>query len=71
MWEGKCEAMARVVAGGDHPPNGAATVRHFEDLMSRHAGGANVVYADGHVDFISESIGEEVFQALCTRKGAD
>jgi prepilin-type processing-associated H-X9-DG protein/prepilin-type N-terminal cleavage/methylation domain-containing protein len=71
MWEGKCEAMIRVVGSGDHPPNGDATDRHFDDLSSRHSGGANVVFADGHVDFISESIGEEVYQALCTRKGAD
>jgi prepilin-type N-terminal cleavage/methylation domain-containing protein/prepilin-type processing-associated H-X9-DG protein len=71
MWEEKCEAMARVVGGGDHTPNGDAAERHFEDLSSRHAGGVNVVFADGHVDFISETIAKEVFQALCTRKGAD
>ena len=71
MFEGKCEAIVRVVAIGDHPPNGDPANRHFEDLMSRHPGGANVVFADGHCDFITESIATNVYQALCTRKGAD
>jgi len=71
MWEGKCEALVRVVGGGDHPPNGDMTQRHFDDLSSRHAGGVNVVFADGHVDFIAETIAPAVFQALCTRKAAD
>ena len=71
MWEGKCEAIVRVVAVGDHPPNGDVVHRHFEDLASRHAGGVNVVFADGHVEFIAETIDESVYGALCTRKGAD
>jgi prepilin-type N-terminal cleavage/methylation domain-containing protein/prepilin-type processing-associated H-X9-DG protein len=71
MFEGKCEAIVRVVAVGDHPPNGDPAARHFEDVMSRHAGGATVVFADGHCDFIAESIATNVYQALCTRKGAD
>jgi len=29
------------------------------------------VFADGHCDFIAESIATNVFQSLCTRKGAD
>jgi prepilin-type N-terminal cleavage/methylation domain-containing protein/prepilin-type processing-associated H-X9-DG protein len=71
MWEGKCEAMIRVVGSGDHPPNGDPSERHFDDLSSRHPGGANVVYADGHVDFIAETIDETVYKAMGTRKGAD
>ena len=73
MFEGKCEAIVRVVAEGDHPPNGSGdpALRHFEDVSSRHAGGANVVFADGHCDFLVESIDAAVYQALCTRKGAD
>ena len=71
MFQGKCEAIVRVVAEGDHPPNGDPAARHFEDLMSRHPAGANVVFADGHCDFIAESIATNVYQALCTRKGAD
>ena len=71
MFQGKCEAVVRVVAEGDHPPNGDPAARHFEDLMSRHPAGVNVVFADGHCDFIAESIATNVYQALCTRKGAD
>jgi len=71
MFEGKCEAIVRVVAVGDHPPNGDPAARHFEDLMSRHTGGASVVFADGHCDFIAESIDAAVYQALCTRKGGE
>jgi len=71
MFEGKCEAIVRVVAIGDHPPNGNPAMRHFEDLMSRHPAGANVVFADGHCDFIAESIDVNVYQALCTRKGGE
>jgi len=71
MYEGKCEAIVRVVAEGDHPPNGDPAGRHFEDLMSRHAGGASVVFADGHCDFITESIDAAVYKALCTRKGGE
>ena len=71
MFEGKCEAIVRVVAIGDHPPNGNPAARHFEDVSSRHVGGANVVFADGHCDFIAESIDTNVYQALCTRKGGE
>ena len=71
MFEGKCEAIVRVVAIGDHTPNGDPASRHFEDVSSRHVGGVNVVFADGHCDFIAESIATNVYQALCTRKGAD
>ena len=73
MFEGKCEAIVRVVAIGDHPPNGSGDPanRHFEDVSSRHVGGANVVFADGHCDFIADSIDKNVYQALCTRKGGE
>jgi len=71
MFEGKCEAIVRVVAIGDHPPNGDPAKRHFEDVSSRHVGGASVVFADGHCEFVSESIDLKVYQALCTRKGGD
>jgi prepilin-type N-terminal cleavage/methylation domain-containing protein/prepilin-type processing-associated H-X9-DG protein len=71
MIEGKCEAIVRVVASGDHPPDGNPAARHVDDLSSRHAGGASVVYADGHTDFIVESIDKVVYQALCTRKGGE
>ncbi len=33
----------------------------------QHPGGANFVYADGHVDFVSENIDLETYQALGSR----
>ena len=71
MHEDLAEPIGRIVAHGHHPPNGNPEEQHFGDISSRHAAGANVVFADGHCDFISESIATNVFQALCTRKGAD
>ena len=71
MHEDLAEPIGRIVAHGHHSPNGNPDEQHFGDLSSRHVAGANVVFADGHCDFISESIATNVFQALCTRKGAD
>lgn len=36
-------------------------------FASRHPGGANFVFADGHVDFISENIDLETYQAFGSR----
>jgi prepilin-type processing-associated H-X9-DG protein/prepilin-type N-terminal cleavage/methylation domain-containing protein len=63
--------IARVVAHGHHPPNGNPAEQHFGDLSSRHQGGANVVFADGHCEFIAESVDEAVFQKQCTRAGGE
>src|SRR5262249_54405884 len=38
-------------------------------FASRHAGGANFVFADGHVQFIATSMDKNVFKALSTRAG--
>ena len=38
---------------------------------SRHPGGANFVFADGHVDFLVESIEQSVLEALTTRDGGE
>ena len=71
LWIGMVEELAepigRVVAHGHHPPNGDAEFQHFGDLSSRHPGGANVVYADGHCDFISDGIDLLVYQRMCSR----
>ncbi|NDH95669.1 MAG: DUF1559 domain-containing protein [Planctomycetia bacterium] len=69
MAEGKSAAMSRVVGVGEHLFNSADP--HFEDFYSQHPGGMNVVFADGHVAFLSNSIGETTFQALATRSGGE
>jgi prepilin-type processing-associated H-X9-DG protein len=40
-------------------------------LSSYHRGGAHVVFADGHVRFVSEKIDPKVLQALTTATGAE
>lgn len=71
MVEGLAEPIGRAVAHGHHAPNGNPAEQHFGDISSRHQGGANVVFADGHCDFIAETVDVTVFQKLCTRKGGE
>lgn len=65
---------------GVMPPNAPncgrqvpASATHFEDppeaatAASDHSGGANVLYADGHVKFVRNSINLSVWHALATR----
>lgn len=46
---------------------------YYNDLMfeSVHPSGANFAYADGSVDFLSESIDFTLFQSLASRQGED
>jgi prepilin-type processing-associated H-X9-DG protein/prepilin-type N-terminal cleavage/methylation domain-containing protein len=62
------EAGAGMVLGqASHPP-GTGEVNEFS---SRHSGGANFVFADGHVTFIQSTIDRTVFKALATRAGGE
>ena len=38
---------------------------------SQHPGGAQFVFADGHVTFLSETIDMDAYQALSTREGGE
>jgi len=40
-------------------------------FASRHPGGANFLFADGHVSFVSTIMNHELFKALSTRAGND
>jgi prepilin-type processing-associated H-X9-DG protein/prepilin-type N-terminal cleavage/methylation domain-containing protein len=76
LWIGMVEGtvaapIARVVAHAHHAPNGNPAEAHFGDFSSRHNGGVNVVFADGHCEFITETIAESVYEAMCTRKAGD
>jgi len=68
MVEGIDEAASRVVGFGEHMFNEGG---HFDDFYSQHPGGMNVVFADGHVAFLSNSMDEGTFQALSTRAGGE
>lgn len=55
-------------------PPWTAAFAHDEGSIpatSRHTGGANVVFVDGHVTFISNSIDMEVWSAVGTRNGGE
>jgi prepilin-type N-terminal cleavage/methylation domain-containing protein len=68
MIAGGDEAMARVVAAGDHTPN-QGPEGHLDDFGSHHTGITLFVRADGSVDAVADEIDELVFPSLCTRAG--
>jgi prepilin-type processing-associated H-X9-DG protein len=47
---------------------GEDDIAHF---WSFHTGGANFLFCDGHVQFVSYSAGQSVFPAMCTRAGGE
>ena len=51
------------------PINGAPDFEN--DIRSEHPGGANVVFVDGSVHFLDDSIELNTLAALCTRASAD
>ncbi|REJ91838.1 MAG: DUF1559 domain-containing protein [Planctomycetota bacterium] len=62
--------FARILGVTDHAPNSInTTVPHLDDYSSWHEGGAQFVFGDGHVQFISENIDFDTYQALATRNG--
>jgi prepilin-type processing-associated H-X9-DG protein len=36
-----------------------------------HAGGGHFVFADGHADFLSETIDANIFRGMLTRSGGE
>lgn len=53
------------LAEGTMDPNGICTA------ASSHSGGVNVLFADGHVQFVRESIDPRLWQAASTRQGGE
>lgn len=51
---------------GPGDPNGEVNQFH-----SRHAGGVNFLFADGHVSFLKTTMAYKTFRALATRAGAE
>ncbi|MBI3862300.1 MAG: DUF1559 domain-containing protein [Planctomycetia bacterium] len=56
-----------------HTQEGAPNAPGIEcnNFSSQHTGGAQFVFADGHVQFISKNINRATFQALSTRSGGE
>lgn len=65
MAEGGEEAIIRVVGGGEEMFNSGTP--HAEDFRSRHVNGINVVFADGHVEFLQDSLDPTIFQRMSQR----
>jgi prepilin-type processing-associated H-X9-DG protein len=69
VWPGGEEAIVRVLGVADHVPN--HPTGHFDDFGSAHPAGANFLFGDGAVHFVSEDIDEWVYRAMATRAGGD
>ncbi|MFG0261280.1 MAG: DUF1559 domain-containing protein [Novipirellula sp. JB048] len=51
--------------------NGGINIDNSGEIFSFHPGGAQVVFCDGAVRFLSESIDEALIGALCSRAGGE
>lgn len=61
------EAMVRVVGTGAHMFNEG----HEDDFSSSHPNGINVLFADGHVEFLQNSLNESILRSMSTRAGGE
>lgn len=55
----------------DPPRTPNNPLAHPEDYWSRHPGGVNFLFADGSVRFVKDSITQQVFLSLATRRGGE
>ncbi|QDT25729.1 Type II secretion system protein G precursor [Gimesia panareensis] len=63
------ETYVRPLGATDHPPNDPAA--HIDDFSSHHTGGAQFLFGDGRVRFISENIDEGVYRSLSSIRGGE
>jgi len=56
---------------GDFDGDGKIDARRNGAFGSDHPGGANFVFADGHVDFIDDNIASPIYNAFATISGSD
>jgi prepilin-type processing-associated H-X9-DG protein len=52
-----------------HPPN--SPLGHTDEFFALHPGGANVLFGDGSVRFVKQSINLLAWQALCSRANGE
>ena len=62
-------AMVLSHAGLGNTPNSATS--EINQFYSLHGDGANFVFADGHVVFLTETIDYSIYRAMATRAGGD
>ena len=66
----ECWTQVLGPVGLENPPRTINNpVAHVEDYWSMHPGGANMLFADGSVHFLKNSINQVTWQALATRAG--
>ncbi len=67
----KCEQNC--ARPGINPPETtcSSSCERLRQFSSMHSGGAHFVFADGHTDFVSETLDVNVFLALLTRSGGE
>ena len=63
------EATARFLAVSDHTPNSPAL--HIDDFSSWHTGGVHLLFGDGRVRFLTQSVDFGIFRAITTRAGSE
>jgi hypothetical protein len=63
------EAFARILGVSDHTPNHPST--HLDDFSSPEDAGVHFVFGDGRVRFITETIDENLYKHLATRRGGE
>jgi prepilin-type N-terminal cleavage/methylation domain-containing protein/prepilin-type processing-associated H-X9-DG protein len=51
--------------------NGPAGPTELNQFSSRHGGGVNFLFVDGHVQFLTAAVSQAVYQALTTRAGGE
>jgi len=69
-------SCGRILRGTKHPINSSILCMADDQdndapFGSRHPGGAQFVFCDGHVSFLSESMDWKIYQALSTRDGGE
>ncbi len=64
-------AAGTVQGGGPLATPVAMNATNDNEPYAFHAGGSNVLFADGHVEFVKETIDLAVFAALCTRRARE
>ena len=69
MVPGGEEATARFLAASDHTPN--SPLLHIDDFSSWHTGGVHLLFGDGRVRFLTQSVDLGIFRAIATRSGSE